>query len=152
VIRAGLQGPPKGEERRTVPRAKLGKEIGADAAHDVKPVVFNFFTNLNPMALAGGAAPRSPAHGEAVDVSEVVKQGRAVDSRGPGVGVGKEQAPPGARTARVAGLCGQSRIDDPRGGAHAERVELSLSNPKAGSRDACSAVETALPSPRRSRR
>jgi hypothetical protein len=36
--------------------AKIGKEVGTDAAHDTKPVVFNFFTNLNPMALAGPQA------------------------------------------------------------------------------------------------
>jgi hypothetical protein len=59
VIRAGLQGQPKA--RNAVPflelGAKLGKEIGADAAHDTRPVVFHFHTNLNPMALDG---PQSP--------------------------------------------------------------------------------------------
>jgi hypothetical protein len=36
---------------------KVGKEIGAGATHDVKPVVFSFYTNLNPMALAGHQSP-----------------------------------------------------------------------------------------------
>ena len=43
---------------------RVGKEIGGTAADDARPVVFHFHTNLNPMALAGSAAPRSPAHGE----------------------------------------------------------------------------------------
>jgi len=37
--------------------AKIGKEVGTDAAHDTKPVVFHFYTNFNPLALAG---PQSP--------------------------------------------------------------------------------------------
>jgi hypothetical protein len=37
--------------------ARVCKEIGADAVHDTRPVIFNFHTNLNPMALAG---PQSP--------------------------------------------------------------------------------------------
>jgi hypothetical protein len=37
---------------------KLNKELGpADAASKLKPITYNFFTNLNPMALAG---PNSP--------------------------------------------------------------------------------------------
>ncbi len=36
--------------------AKIGKEVGTDAAHDTKPVVFHFYTNFNPLALAGPLA------------------------------------------------------------------------------------------------
>jgi hypothetical protein len=65
VIRAGLQGQPKA--RNAVPflelGAKLGKEIGADAAHDTRPVIFNFHTNLNPMALAPKPLPSGAARG-----------------------------------------------------------------------------------------
>jgi hypothetical protein len=67
VIRAGLQGQPKA--RNAVPflelGAKLGKEIGADAEHDTRPVIFKFFTNLNPLALSGRVLQqqRSLPHG-----------------------------------------------------------------------------------------
>jgi len=40
--------------------AKLGKEIGGTAADDTRPVIFNFFTNLNPLALAGPTPPGWP--------------------------------------------------------------------------------------------
>jgi hypothetical protein len=45
--------------------AKVGKEIGADAAHDTKPVIFHFHTNLNPLALSGRVLQqqRSLPHG-----------------------------------------------------------------------------------------
>jgi hypothetical protein len=36
---------------------RAGKEIGADAEHDTRPVIFKFFTNLNPMALAPRSLP-----------------------------------------------------------------------------------------------
>jgi hypothetical protein len=62
VIRAGLKGQPKA--RNAVPflelGAKLGKEIGADAEHDTRPVIFHFHTNLNPMALAPKPLPQPP--------------------------------------------------------------------------------------------
>jgi len=65
VIRAGLQGQPKA--RNAVPflelGAKLGKEIGADAQGDTRPIVFNFHTNLNPMALAPKPLPAGAARG-----------------------------------------------------------------------------------------
>jgi hypothetical protein len=55
VIRAGLKGQPKA--RNAVPflelGAKLGKEIGGNAAEDSRPVIFHFHTNLNPLALSG---------------------------------------------------------------------------------------------------
>ena len=34
-------------------RRRRRGEIGADAAHDTRPVIFKFFTNLNPLALSG---------------------------------------------------------------------------------------------------
>ncbi len=37
---------------------RVGKEIGGRDSVDTQPVIFNFFTNLNPLALAGSAHRR----------------------------------------------------------------------------------------------
>jgi len=57
AIRRGLEDPRYAHAFAEL-IGKVTREIGADAAHDVKPVVFHFYTNLNPLALAG---PNSPA-------------------------------------------------------------------------------------------
>jgi hypothetical protein len=51
-FKPGIFREPKGPAERD-PRDALGKELGHEATHDTQPVIFNFHTNLNPMALAG---------------------------------------------------------------------------------------------------
>ncbi len=64
AIRRGLEDPRYAHAFAEL-IGRVGKEIGGSAADgDTRPVVFHFHTNFNPMALAGSAAPRSPAHGE----------------------------------------------------------------------------------------
>jgi hypothetical protein len=75
---------------------KLNKELGhSDAASKVKPVTYNFFTNLNPMALAG----RRIVNGEARQV-EGATNGRTPPALPADLPAGAPSARRSARTPR----------------------------------------------------
>jgi hypothetical protein len=76
--------------------AKVGREIGtADAASTVRAVTYNFFTNLNPMALAG----RRIVNGEARQV-EGATNGRTPPALPADLPAGAPSARRSARAAR----------------------------------------------------
>ena len=60
AIRRGLEDPRYAHAFAEL-IGRVGKEIGGSAADgDIRPVVFHFHTNLNPMALAGDHSPMRP--------------------------------------------------------------------------------------------